>query len=162
MSVTTTRTIATSLANTLATTNWVPAGIDTPIVALDGIAGQIDIGAHPLVVVTPRQSAGLWKAQPEHIIEIMVCVDASANLAGNPSQSTQGPDGVLRYGVGTLLDDLAGTMLDIIRRSNPGAVLADLAIEYSYDTTPMQYATITATYGQTIAYQCISQVTQAD
>lgn len=157
MSVSTTRTIATNLAQTFANDEWVPTGVDSPIVALDGIAGQLDIGTHPLVVITPRQSAGLWKAQPEHIIEILVALDASSHLAGNPSQSTPGPDGVLRYGTGALLDELVANLVATIRHTEPGAVLAGMEIEYSYDSTPIQYATITATYGQTVVYQCTRQ-----
>lgn len=150
--MTVTRKIATNLAQFLTSSDWVPVGVEAPIVALDGIAGQLDIGAHPLVVLTPRQAEGLHRAQPVHVVEILVGADPSSHLAGNPAASTPGPDGVLRYGVGDLLDNLVGILIGELRSANPGAVLASVSVEYNYDTTPIQYATITATYGETVAF----------
>lgn len=137
----TTRQVAANLAAHIATTDWVPEGLETPIVCLDAAASSIDIGKHPVVVVIPRNTTGIWKT-PHYYIDVVLALDANSHVS-NPAQSDETPDGVKVMGAGMLLDDVMDALVATIRESRPGALLLNIDVEYSLDSLPFQYATLT-------------------
>ena len=148
---TTTRQLARNIAKKLANTDWVPEGIEKPLVFLDGISGEIDIRNRPTVVVVPKNATGLWKSTPEHIVEVVLAVN-SAYFVSNPALSNKDEEGVEIFGAGDVLDSLTFNLLNMVKHSTPGAILSDVQLEYSMDSLPVQYVSITATYRQNAAY----------
>lgn len=147
----TTRQIAAELAKTIATTDWIPEGVGKPRVFMDAITTAVTLGEHPAVIVVPRNSTGMWHANPEYQIEVVLAMDASS-LNANPAAPVETPDGVEVYGSGALLDSMVVALVNTIKRATPGSILADLQVEYSLDSLPMQYATITLGYRDNPSY----------
>lgn len=151
MEITTTRGIAASLAAHIARTDWIPDGVKKPRVFLDAITTQIDLKDHPGIIVVPRNSTGLHRGTPEHQIEVVMCLDATA-LSSNAAALAETPDGVEVYGSGALLDALVAALLNTIKAANPGSILSDMQVEFALDNLPMQYATMTLTYRDNPAF----------
>lgn len=147
----TTRKLANNLADELATRMWVPEGVNAPQVYMDAITENVDIGDFPIVIVSPRNTTGLYRNNPEHHIDIVLALNASA-FHSNAAAPGRTDHGVLIYGSGELLDALVNRLVNTIKTSLPGANLTDLQMEYSLDTLPIQYVTVSTTFKETVAY----------
>lgn len=154
--MTTTRQLATELAKTIATTDWMPEGVRKPRVFMDAITTAITLGEHPAVIVVPRNSTGMWHSTPEYQIEVVLAVDASS-LNSNPAAPVETPDGVEVFGSGALLDSLVVALVNTIKRATPGSILSDVQVEYNLDSLPMQYATITLGYRDNPSYDTFEE-----
>lgn len=149
--MTTTREIALRLATHIATNIWAPEEVSIPIVFLDAITQSVELGDHPAVIVIPRNGTGLHRGNPEMQIEVVLAINSTA-LVSNAAAHAETPEGVIIYGSGGILDSVLDNLVNTIKKAEPGAILANMQIEYALDNLPMQYATITLGYKQATAY----------
>lgn len=145
-----TRTIAVNLAKHLATNQWAPEGIETPLICLDAITTTLDLSKRPAVIVVPRNTTAM-RTKPQHQIDVVLALDASSVVA-NAAQQAETPEGVQVMGAGVFLDALLDALVNSIKQALPGANLDEIGIEYSLDSLPVQFATVNLTYQEIVAY----------
>ncbi len=143
-----------------------PAGIKAPIVYLDGIADEWEPTPEeedaPLVVV-----AGTGDSHDESggdyawTVELLVAMDCSSRFANKVPSADPG-DGIRITGEGDRFQAVVNAVCNIVRRSRPGEILAQMDRQWSFHTTPVQFAVITLSYTSPQTFEAVDDIFPID